>query len=92
MSKSFKRFYRMSGLRLNPAKTELYCGGMTKKARQDMIHLSGFKAGSLPVRYLGLPFVPGRLADKECKPLIEKITARIEGWAHRNSLMRGGYN
>ncbi|PKI63786.1 hypothetical protein CRG98_015770 [Punica granatum] len=79
----FDRFYKMLGLKLNLAKTELYCGGLTKDVRQEIFHISGFKVGSLPVRYLGVPLVSGRLTDRECRPLIERITARIEGWAHK---------
>lgn len=43
--------------------------------------ISGFKLGSLPVQYLGVPLVPGRLTDRDSRPLIEKIASRINFWA-----------
>ena len=35
------------------------------------------KEGSLLVRYLGMPLIPGKPSMKDCKPLTDKITARI---------------
>ncbi|CAN0924228.1 hypothetical protein LINGRAHAP2_LOCUS34045 [Linum grandiflorum] len=40
----------------------------------------GFQVGELPVRYLGVPLVSGRLKAADCKGLIDKITARVSGW------------
>ena len=41
----------------------------------------GFKLGVLPVRYLGVPLVTRRLSERDCIPLVDKITARINHWA-----------
>lgn len=41
---------------------------------------SGFKLGSLLVRYLGVPLITGHLIDRDCRPLIEKITSCIDSW------------
>ena len=38
------------------------------------------RESSLPIRYLGLPLVPGKLNYLDCRPLIEKITRRINAW------------
>lgn len=35
------------------------------------------KEGSLLVRYLGMPLIPGKPSMKDCKPLTDKIIARI---------------
>lgn len=77
----FDRFYGMSGLKLNPRKTELYCGGLSVDEVQALAQLSSFTIGKLSVRYLGVPLVSGRLSDRDGKPLIEKITGRLEAWA-----------
>lgn len=76
----FDEFYIMSALCLNPEKTKIYCVGMEQEQIQIMLYMSGFKRGSLPVRYLGVPLFPSRLRDKEWKPLIDNITGRIESW------------
>ena len=41
---------------------------------------TGFKLGKLPVRYLGVPLVTKRLIEKDCEPLVEKITAKVKLW------------
>ncbi|CAN1823297.1 hypothetical protein LINPERHAP1_LOCUS30324 [Linum perenne] len=43
----------------------------------------GFKEGSLPVRYLEVPLISGKLSTKECDQLVARITAKITGWRVR---------
>ncbi|XP_031402526.1 uncharacterized protein LOC116212080 [Punica granatum] len=74
----FDMFYEMSGLRLNPAKTKIFCAGMEEQTIKHILNLSGLKRGSLPVRYLGVSLIADRIIDKDCKPLIEKITCRLQ--------------
>ena len=45
--------------------------------KQKILTLSNFKEGSLPVKYLGLHLISGKLASKVCKLLANKIAARI---------------
>lgn len=43
--------------------------------------LSGFKLGTFPTRYLGLPLKPGRrLSLATLQPLIDKITGKLTSW------------
>ncbi|PKI39976.1 hypothetical protein CRG98_039639, partial [Punica granatum] len=77
----FEVLYGMSSLRLNPKKTEIYSAGLDGSTVQELLLISGLKRGSVPVKYLGVPLVTDKLSDKECRPLIEKITNRIDGWA-----------
>ncbi|KAL0444902.1 UNVERIFIED_CONTAM: hypothetical protein Slati_2212900 [Sesamum latifolium] len=39
-----------------------------------------FEEGHLPLRYLGLPLIAGRLTISDYKPLLLKIDSRIQGW------------
>lgn len=48
-----------------------------------------FKEGHLPIRYLGLPLISGKLSAHECKPLIEKISARIQSWGSKHLSFAG---
>ena len=43
--------------------------------------VTGFKSGTLAVRYLGVPLVTRRLSNKDCSPLIDKIAAKINCWS-----------
>ena len=51
--------------------------------KQKILTISNFKEGSLPVKYLGLPLISGKLAPKVCKLLANKIAARINTWSAR---------
>lgn len=51
----FYHFYVMFRLKSNPAKTEVYCGGLSMDEAQELARLNLFKLGQLPVRYLGIP-------------------------------------
>ncbi|XP_022772119.1 uncharacterized protein LOC111314763 [Durio zibethinus] len=74
----------MSALQLNYEKSELYQAGVSKEELVRIQQASGFKIGTLPVRYLGVPLVSRRLTEKDCAPLVDKITARINSWATRH--------
>ncbi|XP_038990950.1 uncharacterized protein LOC120113971 [Hibiscus syriacus] len=51
--------------------------------------LTGFKLGSLPVRYLGVPLVTRKLSVKECRSLIDKIRAKLNSWANKHLIFTG---
>ena len=76
-------FYAISGLQLNSAKSEIFS---TRVRREDLMVIqqeTEFKLGVLPVKYLGMSLVTRRLTERDCLPLVEKITARINHWAVR---------
>ena len=74
-------FYHYSGLQINCEKCELFSLGIKGDSLQEIQQVIGFKLGNLPVRYLGVPLVTRRLTEKDCSPLVDKITARIKHWA-----------
>ena len=43
----------------------------------EIHQVTGFKMGTLPVKYLGVPLVTKRLSERDCAPLVEKIIVRI---------------
>lgn len=65
---------------MNISKTELYHSGLTVAETND-ISAYGFTAGSLPVRYLGLPLMSRKLRIAEDEPLINKLLARFWSWS-----------
>ena len=78
-----KLFYSYFGLQLNAAKSELFSSGIKRDLVDEIQRVTGFKHGVLPVRYLGVPLISKRLTIKDCAPLIDKISARINGWSTR---------
>lgn len=56
-----EKFKTISGLAMNPDKSEIFFGGYSDIASSVLADLAGFKVGSFPTRYLGLPLSPKRL-------------------------------
>ncbi|KAK1307937.1 hypothetical protein QJS10_CPA09g00577 [Acorus calamus] len=75
----FRDFAESSGLKLNPAKSQAFLS-KTFSAPTEFIASLGIKAGTLPVRYLGLPLLDKALSHSSCLPLLDKLRARIMGW------------
>ncbi|KAL0431710.1 UNVERIFIED_CONTAM: hypothetical protein Sradi_0797000 [Sesamum radiatum] len=73
-------FASLSGLHANPQKSQLILFKAAHPIRDTLIILLGFQEGHLPVRYLGLPLIASRLTISDCKPLLQKIDRRIQGW------------
>ncbi|KAK4392794.1 hypothetical protein Sango_2057200 [Sesamum angolense] len=78
--RGLKLFATLSRFHVNPTKSQLI---LSKAARYDstrfLVTLS-FQEGQLPVKYLGLPLISSRLSLANCRPLLDKINSRIQGW------------
>lgn len=77
---ALNKFYTHYGLQLNLEKTEIFFFvSVSPDVRSDAMAISDFKEGKLLVRYLGVPFISGKLTTNDCDLLMEKITARVKG-------------
>lgn len=68
------KFYSWSGLKVSFDKSEIFIAGILDLEIDSLTETLGIKKGLLLVRYLRVPLINGRLIDKDCAPLIEKIT------------------
>ena len=62
-------FKKILGLRANPTNSENFLAAVPARLKQGILEFLQFKEGKLPVKYLGVPLISGRLSEKECKPL-----------------------
>lgn len=69
-----EEFRRFSGLCANPFKSEIFFGGVLNRLKESIPNIVMFKKGHLPVRYLGVPLISGKLRYQDCLLLLEKIT------------------
>ncbi|XP_058783857.1 uncharacterized protein LOC131658597 [Vicia villosa] len=76
-------FSDSAGLSVNPMKCYVYMGAMEEGARQQIMEIIGFREGTLPFRYLGVPLTCKRLSAAHYLPLIEKILQRLQHWSTR---------
>jgi hypothetical protein len=58
-------FEKLSGLKINFHKSELFSFGETKDRSSEYVELFGCKEGSLPFKYLGIPMSPCKLSNKD---------------------------
>ena len=61
----------------NLRKSSIFVAGVSNEAASHLAASMGFVLGNLPVRYLGLPLLTGRLRANDCVPLVQRITSRI---------------
>ena len=80
LHKCFTEFSQASGLQANLNKSSIYCGGVQKEVRQQIVQQLGYTIKELPFKYLGVPLSSKKLNTIQWYPLIDKIMARINSW------------
>ncbi|WVZ61936.1 LOW QUALITY PROTEIN: hypothetical protein U9M48_011741 [Paspalum notatum var. saurae] len=73
-------FEKLSGLKINFNKSEIFCFGQAKECETAYSELFGCRSGSFPFRYLGLPMHYRKLRNSEWKHLEERFEKRLSGW------------
>ncbi|KAK4383869.1 hypothetical protein Sango_3112000 [Sesamum angolense] len=81
-SDSELRMQLNSRLKVNPAKSQIIFSRAVQQERQQILEYLGFQEGSLPVKYLGIPLTSSKLTLADCRPLFDKVDARLAGWNH----------
>lgn len=69
-------FQELSGLVANDGKSLMVCASMSIGQAKRFLKFMVFLLVSLPIRYLGLPFISGRFS----LPLLEKVSTRVRSW------------
>lgn len=69
-------FQELSGLVANDGKSLMVCASMFIGQAKRFLKFMVFLLVSLPIRYLGLPFISGRFS----LPLLEKVSTRVRSW------------
>ncbi|XP_074277932.1 uncharacterized protein LOC141601537 [Silene latifolia] len=82
--KAFSTFSSTSGLSLNKDKTDKYFNGVKKELMEDIVKISGFRIGTLPFKYLGVPISSKKITKFEGHKLIERIVLRIRSLGARH--------
>lgn len=83
LKRSLDIFSSWSGLLPNKNKSKVFLLGDPVSIKENIRLAFGFQEGRLPVWYLGVPIITSRLGKADCASLIDRITARIQLWAHR---------
>ncbi|WVZ91915.1 hypothetical protein U9M48_038026 [Paspalum notatum var. saurae] len=73
-------FEKLSGLKINFHKSEIFYFGQAKECEQNYSELFGCRSGSLPFRYLGLPMHYRKLGNSDWKHIEDRFEQRLSGW------------
>ncbi|WVZ51089.1 hypothetical protein U9M48_002268, partial [Paspalum notatum var. saurae] len=73
-------FEKLSGLKINFHKSEIFCFGQAKECENVYSELFGCRSGSFPFRYLGLPMHYRKLGNRDWKHIEERFEQRLSGW------------
>lgn len=76
-------FYRISELKCNPSKSQIFCVGLSVIEKQHLYSISGFRCSNFLVRCLGVPLITRKLKSQECKALLDRISFRIQHLASK---------
>ncbi|VFQ92906.1 unnamed protein product [Cuscuta campestris] len=74
-------FSRVSGLTLNPTKSNIFLAGKYRDSSHALLALASFPRGQLPVRYLGLPLASQRISEKDFSPLFKTVEGYLSKWS-----------
>ncbi|XP_058732951.1 uncharacterized protein LOC131604537 [Vicia villosa] len=77
----FSSFSLSIGLKVNPNKCYLYCGGMLEGEQEAIMKITGLCKGNLPFRYLGIPLSSKKLSNNQCLVLVDCIVAKLSHWS-----------
>lgn len=80
MKAVFDQFSAVSGLKANLDKSCIFFCGVAEEVKGHLAAQLKIPSVTLPVRYLGVPLIPGRLKARDCKPLVEKIRGKLQNW------------
>jgi hypothetical protein len=73
-------FEKLSGLKINFHKSELFSFGDTREKAAKYVELFGCKEGDLPFRYLGIPMSYRKLSNKDWSPVEERFQKKLSSW------------
>nr|XP_009761796.1 PREDICTED: uncharacterized protein LOC104213930 [Nicotiana sylvestris] len=86
MMRGLASFSNASGLNTNASKSNIYSANMDKQSVKDLCELTGYKKGTLPFRYLGVPISAKKISAVDCEMLVDKMIFLWDGEANSNKV------
>jgi hypothetical protein len=73
-------FEKLSGLKINFHKSELFCYGEAKEMEDKYTELFGCDLGKYPFKYLGIPMDHKRISNADWKIIEDKFEKKLSCW------------
>lgn len=83
-------FEKVSGMRINYAKSELITLGMDDTRSKTFADIFRGIIGTLPIKYPGVPLHYDKLRREDIQHIIDKILKRMAGWRGNKLLSYSG--
>jgi len=80
LKKVFLNYAEASGQLVNPQKSSIYVGSIFTAKLNQIANLIGFKIGTLPFTYLGVPIYKGKPKYCHFQPLADKVKSKLLAW------------
>ncbi|GKB23009.1 hypothetical protein Tco_0862410 [Tanacetum coccineum] len=80
---AFKDFSRCSGLKPSLEKSLVFFSNVPAQVKVAILKILPFYVGTLPIKYLGVPFISSRLHKHHCALLIDKVKIRLSNWKNK---------
>ncbi|XP_047264686.1 uncharacterized protein LOC107864894 [Capsicum annuum] len=77
IKEALAHFSTVTGLVANMEKSNIILACMEENVKTQLMSLTGFSQGTLPIKYLGLPLSSKKWSKLDCQLLIEKIVQKI---------------
>ena len=74
------KFEAFSGMQVNKQKSAVFLAAIDDSVRDAILDMTGFRLGSFPIKYLGVPLISSKLSHSDYQPFLDKIIARIQSW------------
>lgn len=89
IKRSLDEFKECSGLSPSLPKSTAFSSNVQNPVKTDTLKMIGFVEGALPIKYLGVPLIPSRLCQNDCKILVEKVKNRLGDWKNKTHSFAG---
>lgn len=74
-------FQEISGLKPNLQKSMVFTSGIKSQTQAAISCILGMQLGTLPIKYLGVPLTTGKLSHDNCRPLLDRLSAKVNSWS-----------
>ncbi|GAA0141003.1 hypothetical protein LIER_42641 [Lithospermum erythrorhizon] len=79
-----KLFGNVTRLHPNLNESSSFFASISTQIEDYLCGLSGIPKAALPVKYLGIPLNTNHLNAVDCRPLVDNIKSRIDGWISKH--------
>ncbi|KAJ4763154.1 RNA-directed DNA polymerase (reverse transcriptase)-related family protein [Rhynchospora pubera] len=85
----FAVFHQISGLKINPSKSELLCLNTDRRLMETCADILQCQPKIFPITYLGLPLSNKKLTRDDYKPLLQRFSSKLNSWSSSLLSMTG---